>query len=129
MTQLSLTGRHETARTLGPKKTTCLSLLAFLGSAGALLAPAPVVDAPIQTYDFTFTGGNGMDATGTITIDNGVAESGTVNVTGVPVEADPSTLVTAPGSLLTAGGDVRDRDGDVITYDTVANPLNDPGFR
>jgi hypothetical protein len=30
--------------------------------------------------------------------------------------------------LLTAGGDVRNHDGDVVTYDTVANASNDPIF-
>ena len=32
------------------------------------------------------------------------------------------------GDLLTAGGDVRNHNGDVVTYDTVANALNDPVF-
>ena len=46
-----------------------------------------------------------------------------------PSKRPPHTpLTTAVGDLLTAGGDVRNQDGDVITYDTVANPLSDPIF-
>ena len=128
MKKISLAGSHAMGSTWGPRNTTCLLTLAILAGAGAYLVSAPVANAAIQTYDFNFTGGDGVDASGTITVDNGVADGGTINVTGVPVEADPSMLVTASGSLLTAGGDVRDRDGDVISYDTVANPLNDPVF-
>ncbi len=92
-----------------------------------LLASAPAAVA--QIYTFTFTGNGGMDATGTIDISGGVATGGSISVTGVPLEAPPHTpLTTAVGELLTAGGDVRNHDGDVITYDTVANPLNDPIF-
>jgi hypothetical protein len=84
--------------------------------------------ASIITYDFTFTGYNGMDATGTINILDGVAQSGSINVTGVPVEASPLTLVSAAGSLLPASGatDVRNHDGDVITFDNLVNLANDP---
>ncbi|HLX96751.1 MAG TPA: PEP-CTERM sorting domain-containing protein [Verrucomicrobiae bacterium] len=95
-------------------------LLMFIASAPAAVA---------QIYTFTFTGNDGIDATGTITVSGGVATSGSINVINVPLEAPPHTpLTTASGDLLTAGGDVRNHDGDVITYDTVANPLNDPVF-
>jgi hypothetical protein len=90
-----------------------------------LLASAPAAVADI--YNFMFTS-SGMNATGTIDIVGGVAQSGSIYVTGVPLEANPSMFTTAAGDLLTAGGDVRDHDGDVITYDTVANPSNDPIF-
>jgi hypothetical protein len=92
-----------------------------------LLASAPAAVA--QIYTFTFIGNSGIDATGTLTISGGVATSGSINVINVPLEAPPYTpLTTAAGSLLTAGGNVRDLDGDVVTYDTVANALNDPIF-
>jgi len=91
-----------------------------------LLLIALAQAAVAQTYDFTFTGNDGIDATGTISISGGVAQSGSIYVTGVPLEADPSMFTTAAGDLLTAGGDVRNHDGDVITYDNVANLSNDP---
>jgi PEP-CTERM motif-containing protein len=95
-------------------------LLMFIASAPAAVA---------QIYTFTFTGNDGIDATGTITTSGGVATGGSINVVNVPLEAPPHTpLTTAVGDLLTAGGDVRNHDGDVITYDTVANPLSDPVF-
>ena len=88
------------------------------------------VAANAQSYNFTFTGNDGIDATGTITISGGVATDGSINVVNVPLEAFPHTpLTTASGYLLTAGGDVRNFDGDVITYDTVAYaPPADPIF-
>ena len=93
-----------------------------------LLASAPAAVA--QIYTFTFTGNDGIDASGTIDIVGGVAQSdSSINVINVPLEASTSApLTTASGNLLTAGGDVRNHDGDVITYDTVVNPLNDPIF-
>jgi hypothetical protein len=92
-----------------------------------LLASAPAVAD--QIYNFTFTGNDGIDATGTISIVGGVAQSGSISVINVPLEAPPHTpLTTAAGDFLTAGGDVRNHDGDVVTYDTVVNPLNDPVF-
>jgi len=93
-----------------------------------LLLIALAQAAVAQTYNFTFTGNDGIDATGTISILGGVAQSGSIYVTGVPLEANPSMFTTAAGDLLTAGGDVRNHDGDVITYDTVANALNNPIF-
>lgn len=89
---------------------------------------ASATAAVAQNYSFTFTGNDGIDATGTISISGGVAQSGSISVTGVPLEATPSIKTTASGDLLTAGGDVRDDDGDVVTYDTVANPTGDPVF-
>ncbi len=95
-------------------------LLMFIASAPAAVA---------QVYTFTFTGNDGIDATGTITVSGGVGTSGSINVVNVPLEAPPHTpLTTAAGDFLTAGGDVRNHDGDVITYDTVVNPLSDPVF-
>ncbi len=92
-----------------------------------LLASAPAVAD--QIYNFTFTGNDGIDATGTISIVGGVAQSGSISVINVPLEAPPHTpLTTAAGDFLTAGGDVRNHDGDVVTYDTVVNPSNDPVF-
>jgi hypothetical protein len=99
----------------------------ILGLAMVLCVPAASL-ADMITYDFTFTGSGGMDATGTISILSGVAQSGSINVTGVPVEADPNTLISAAGSLLPASGptDARNHDGDVITYDNLVNVANDP---
>jgi len=81
--------------------------------------------AHAQVFDFAFTS-SGMKATGTIDIVSGVAQSGTINVTGVPVEADPSTLITAAGSLLPGSGAVENHNGDVLTYDNLVNFSNDP---
>ena len=108
-------------------KTTYFLTLAVLAGVGVFLASAPAAVAGIETYDFTFTS-SGMDATGTITIENGVAQSGSINVTGVPLEASPSTSISAAGSLLPASGptDARNHDGDVITYDNVVNLANNP---
>ncbi len=90
-----------------------------------LIASAPAAVA--QLYSFTFTGNGGMDATGTIDISGGVADFGSINVTGVPVE-NSNVLVTASGDLLAASGptDAENHDGDVITYDNVVTLANDP---
>ena len=96
-----------------------VALLIFVASTTAAVA---------QTYNFTFTGNDGIDASGTLTFSGGVVQNGLISVVNVPLEADPSMTTTAAGNLLTAGGDVRDLDGDVVTYDTVANPLNNPIF-
>ena len=98
-----------------------------------LLITSQNASAANQIYNFTFTGNDGIDATGTLTIDTvaGLAESGSINVVNVPLEAPPHTpLTTAAGSLLPASGptDARNHDGDVITYDNVANTANDPVF-
>jgi len=108
-------------------KTNSLLKWAVLAGAGALLVSSPAAVAAIETYDFTFTS-SGMDATGTLTLDNGVATLGSINVTGVPLEASPTTLITTGGSLLQANGatDARNHDGDVITYDNLVNLANDP---
>jgi hypothetical protein len=106
-----------------------LNLFPRMARAVALVLIASAPAAVAQIYTFTFTGNDGIDATGTITVSGGVATSGSINVVNVPLEAPPYTpLTTAVGDLLTAGGDVRNHDGDVITYDTVANPLSDPIF-
>ena len=60
-----------------------------------LLSLCMATAAVADMYNFTFTGNNGMDATGTITILGGVAQSGSINVTGVPIEAFPYTLINA----------------------------------
>lgn len=99
----------------------------LIAVAAGLMLAASGQSAVAQIYNFTFLGG-GMNATGTIDIVSGVATSGSINVTGVPLEANPSMFTTASGDLLTLGGDVRNHDGDVITYDTVANAGNDPVF-
>ncbi len=102
-----------------------IAVVAFLLLVTGLASRAT---ASTITYDFTFTSG-GMDATGTISVLDGVAQSGSIiNVTGVPLEANSSTLISAAGSLLPASGatDARNRDGDVITYDNVVTVANDP---
>jgi PEP-CTERM motif len=96
-----------------------------------LIASAPAAADPI--YNFTFTSSGGMDATGTITVANGVgsvlAESGSINVTGVPIEASPSTLITVSAPLLPGSGgveNVENHNGDVVTYDNLVDFSNDP---
>ncbi|MCE0522119.1 MAG: PEP-CTERM sorting domain-containing protein [Methylacidiphilales bacterium] len=99
-----------------------------------VIAVASVIFAGVaqaQTYDFTFTGGNGMDATGTFTVVSGVATSGSISVTGVPLEADPSMTTTAAGSLIPDPGTpspltLTNHDGDNITFDNVVNVASDP---
>ena len=88
-----------------------------------LLASAPAAFA--QTYDFTFTSG-GMDATGTITVVGGVAQSGSINVTGIPIEADPSMLISASGALLPGSGAAQNHNGDNLPYDNLVNFANNP---
>jgi hypothetical protein len=97
-----------------------VNFFARIGMAAALMLIASAPAAVAQVYNFTFSSG-GMNATGTIDIVGGVAQSGSINVTGVPIEADPSMTITSAGSLLPASGptDVRDHDGDVVTYDNV----------
>jgi hypothetical protein len=99
-----------------------------VASATVLVLIVSAAAAVAQSYNFTFTGNGGMDASGTIDIVGGIAQSGSITVTGVPLEADPSTLITSSGSLLPASGatDARDHDGDVITYDNLVNLSNDP---
>ncbi len=99
----------------------------ILGLAMVLCVPAASL-ADLITYDFTFTGSGGMDATGTISVLDGVAQSGSVIVTGAPVEAAPNTLISMAGSLLPASGatDAENHNGDVITYDNLVNVANDP---
>lgn len=110
-----------------PKKLRFIAVIAFCwaGWLGGASAPA----AASQIYDFTFTSNGGMDATGTISILNGVAQSGSINVTGVPVEASPSTLLTVASPLLPGNGavqNVENHNGDVVTYDNLVNFANDP---
>src|SRR5579859_3712421 len=108
---------------------TAVKVFSRISMAVMLLLIASAPSAVAQIYTFTFIGNSGIDASGTITISGGVATSGSINVVNVPLEAPPHTpLTTASGALLTAGGNVKNHDGDVVTYDTVANPLNDPVF-
>lgn len=104
-----------------------VSFFSRIGWAAVLMLLATAPAAVAQIYTFAFIS-SGMDATGTITISGGVAQSGSINVINVPLEADPSTLISAAGSLLPASGatDAENHDGDVITYDNVVNLANDP---
>jgi hypothetical protein len=92
-----------------------------------LIASAPAAADPI--YNFTFTSSGGMDATGTITVGGGLAEIGSIDVTGVPVEASPSTLISVTAPLLPGSGgveNVENHNGDVVTYDYLVDFSNDP---
>ncbi len=92
-----------------------------------LIASAPAAADPI--YNFTFTSSGGMDATGTITVGGGLAEIGSIDVTGVPVEASPSTLISVTAPLLPGSGgveNVENHNGDVVTYDNLVDFSNDP---
>lgn len=113
-------------RTLYEKRATSFFSWIVRAVVVALVAVAPAAFG--QIYTFTFTGNDGIDATGTITISGGIGQSGSISVVNVPLEANPSMYTTASGNLLTAGGDVRDLDGDVVTYDTVANASSNPVF-
>jgi len=107
-----------------------------------LLLIALAQAAVAQNYNFTFTGGGGMDATGTIDIVGGVAQSGSISVTGVPLEAPPYTpLTTAAGDLVPDPASpttltLINHDGDDIIYDNIVYPgdpstvqvLNDNGL-
>ena len=111
-------------------RTQLLTLVVLAGT-GMLLASSPAAVAAVQTYDFTFTGGSGMDATGTISVNNGIAQSGSINVTGVPLEATPTTLINASGALIpdpAAPGSLTllNHDGDNIIIDNVVNIGSDP---
>ena len=96
-----------------------------------LIASAPAAVA--QIYTFTFTGGGGMDATGTIDIVSGVAQSGSINVTGVPLEAPPHTpLTTAAGDLVPDPASpttltLINHDSDDIIFDNIVYP-GDPSI-
>ncbi len=69
-----------------------------------------------------------MDATGTIDISGGVATSGTISVTGVPLEAFPHTpLTTAAGALVPDPASpstltLVNHDGDNIIFDNIVYP-------
>ena len=112
--------------TQSDKHSTSFSLR--IAGAALLVFIASAMAAAAQTYNFTFTGNDGIDAAGTLNFLGGVVQSGSINVVNVPLEANPSMTTTAAGFFLTAGGDVRDLDGDVVTYDTFANPLSNPVF-
>jgi hypothetical protein len=111
-------------------KEPAIKYISRAGMAVVVILAASASPAVAQIYNFSFIGNNGMDATGTITISGGVAQSGSITVTGVPVEASPSTLISVSGFLLPASGptDAENHDGDVITYDNIVNLANDPIF-
>jgi hypothetical protein len=121
--------RYKVMKSLLPVRSDkpAVNFFSRIAAVAVLLLIASASAAVAQIYTFTFTGNSGIDATGTITISGGVAQSGSINVVNVPLESLPGTT-TASGNLLTAGGNVINHDGDVVTYDTVANPLNDPVF-
>jgi len=106
-----------------------MDFFSWIARAAVLLLLASAPAAVAQIYTFTFTGSDGMDASGTISVVGGVAQSGSINVTGVPLEADPSTLINAAGSLIpgssAVSGVAKDPNGDYVTYDSQVNvPAN-----
>lgn len=112
-----------------------LALLLWAPATFAALEPITVQDPPvvpgIQTYDFEFSGGNGVQATATITVDNGVTQSGSINVTGVPTEANPSILINAAGLLIPDSDSPNaetliNHDGDNIIFDNLVYGGSDP---
>ena len=114
-----------------------VNLFSWIGMAAVLMLIASTPAAVAQIYTFSFTGNDGIDATGTVTISGGVATSGSINVINVPLESLPGTT-TASGNLLplsagspisSSASNVRTQDGTVITYDVAAYaPPSDPIF-
>jgi hypothetical protein len=110
-----------------------VNFFSWIGMAAVLMLIAAAPAAVAQTYNFTFTGGGGMDATGTISIVGGVAQSGSINVTGVPLEAAPHTpLTTAAGDLVPDPASpttltLINHDGDNIIFDNIVSP-GDPSI-
>ena len=111
-----------------------VNLFSWIGMAAVLMLIASTPAAVAQIYTFSFTGNDGIDATGTVTISGGVATSGSINVINVPLESLPGTT-TASGNLLplsagspisSSASNVRTQDGTVITYDNVADLTSDP---
>lgn len=118
---------------LKPVASLARTLVMSISVMAIILMTSQHASALSQTYNFTFIGNSGIDASGTITIDTvaNAATSGSINVVNVPLEAPTHTpLTTAVGYLLPANGptDVRNFDGDVLTYDTFANPSSNPIF-
>jgi hypothetical protein len=106
-------------------------LFSWIARGAVLMLLTSATAAVAQTYSFTFTGNGGMDATGTVNIVGGVAVSGSIFVTGVPLEADPSMLVSASGNLVPDPGapsseTLINHDGDDIIFDNEVNLSNDP---
>jgi hypothetical protein len=113
----------------------CLALLSQAPAALAALVPITVQDPPmlpgIQTYDFEFSGSGGVQAAGTITVDNGVAQTGSISVTGVPTEANSTILINAAGPLIPDSDSPNaetlvDHDGDDIIFDDLVYGGTDP---
>jgi hypothetical protein len=107
-----------------------VNFLLRLGVAAVLMLIVSGQAAVAQVYNFNFISG-GMNATGTIDIVGGVATSGSINVTGIPLEADPNTLVSAGGALIPDPATPNtltliNHDGDDIIFDNIVNLLNDP---
>ncbi len=63
---------------------------------------------------------------GSFSLLDGVATSGSINVTNVPVEADPSTLLTASGLLIPGSGTATDLNGDVAAFDNLVDLSSTP---
>jgi hypothetical protein len=90
----------------------------------SLIAVAPAAVA--QTYNFTFTGNSGMDASGTIFVASGVALSGSINVINVPFESFPGTT-NASGDLVPDPASpspltLVNHDGDDAIIDNIVFP-------
>ncbi len=101
-----------------------VSLISF-GLVAVLVLLASSSAVADQIYNFTFTS-SGMDATGTIDVAGGVAQSGSINVTNVPLAADPNTLITAAGNLLPGNGAAQNHNGDNLPYDNLVTFANNP---
>jgi PEP-CTERM motif len=99
--------------------------LSLIGTAAVLVLLASAPAAATQMYDITFTSSAGMDATGTISISGGVAQSGSINVTGVPIE-NTNMFTAAAGSLVPGSGVGQDHNGDDLPYDNLVNFANNP---
>jgi hypothetical protein len=109
---------------------TSANFFSRVGMAAALMFIVSSQAGVAQVYNFTFLSG-GMDATGTIDIVGGVAQSGSISVTGIPLEATPSVLVSAGGSLIPDPASpstltLINHDGDDIIFDNIVNTGNDP---
>jgi len=109
----------------------CIARSGWMAFFGVSLLLAKIAAAD-QIYNFTFTS-SGMDATGTIDVSGGVAQSGSINVTNVPLESDPSTLITAAGSLVPDPGSpstltLINHDGDNIIFDNIVDVASDPSL-
>jgi hypothetical protein len=99
-------------------------LSAFSGAA-LLVALIASPSALSQSFTFDFTSA-GMTAVGTFEVTDGVAMDGTINVSGVPIEATPGTFTTAAGTLIPGTGVITDPNGDDLTFDNVVSLSQNP---